>query len=70
MLQTLYNTLFFKVLYIFVKIVQHKQETRKDNFFQNTKKKKKNKQNVTQRSELQKLYTTCKQKIKTRLELL
>ena len=29
MLKILYNTLFFKVLYLFVKIVQHKQDTRK-----------------------------------------
>ena len=29
MLKVLYNTLFFKVLYIFVVIVQHKQDTRK-----------------------------------------
>ena len=38
----LYNTLFFKVLYLFVKIAQHKQDKkkRKDNFFQNTRKNK------------------------------
>ena len=42
MLKIPYNTLFFKVLYLFVKIVQHKQDTRKrreKQFFQNTKKK-------------------------------
>ena len=27
--EVIYNTLFFKVLYLFVKIVQHKQDTRK-----------------------------------------
>ena len=50
MLQTLYNTLFFKVLYIFVKIVQHKQETRREKttFFKIQKKNKKQaKRNAT-----------------------
>ena len=40
--EVIYKTLFFKVLYLFVKIVQHKQDTRKrreKQFFQNTKKK-------------------------------
>ena len=30
MLKILYDTLFFKVLYLLVKIVQHKQDTRKE----------------------------------------
>ena len=64
-----YIILSFKVLYLFVKLVQHKiQEKRKDNLYQNTKKPQKT--NVTQRSELQKLYTTCKEKIQTRLKLI
>ena len=29
MVEVIYNTLFFKVLYFFVKIVEHKQDTRK-----------------------------------------
>ena len=73
MLKILYNTLFFKVSYIFVKIVQHKQNTRKrrekTTFFK-IQKKNKIQTNVTQRSELQKLYTTYKEKIKTRLKLI
>ena len=40
--EVIYNTLFFEVLYLFVKIVQHKQETRKrrekNNFFKIQKK--------------------------------
>ena len=30
MFKILYNTLFFKVLYLFVKLVQHNQDTRKE----------------------------------------
>ena len=41
--EVIYNTLFFKVLYLFVEIVQHKQETRKrrekNDFFKIRKKK-------------------------------
>ena len=41
--EVIYKTLFFKVLYLFVKIVQHKQKIQeneeKKQFFQNTKKK-------------------------------
>ena len=50
-LKTLYNTLFFKVLYILVKIVQNKQDTRKRGekiaFFKIQKKQKTNKRNAT-----------------------
>ena len=70
MLKILYNTLFFKVLYLFVKIVQHKEDTRKRREKTTFSKYKKKQSNVTQPSELQKLYTTCKEKIKTRLKLI
>ena len=65
----LYNTLFFKVLYLFVKIAQHKQDKKKEKRLLFSKYKKKQ-TNVTQPSELQKLYATCKEKIKTRLKLI
>ena len=48
-LKILYNTLFFKVLYLFEKIVQHKEDIRKKEkrqLFQNTIKKQ-NECNVT-----------------------
>ena len=70
MLKILYNTLFFKVLYLFVKIIQHKEDTRKRREKTTFSKYKKKQSNVTQPSELQKLYTTCIEKIKTRLKLI
>ena len=70
MLKILYNTLFFKVLYLFVKIVQHKEDTRKRREKTTFSKYKKKQSNVTQPSELQKLYTTCIEKIKAKLKLI